>query len=112
MSLEASLQSAADAGQLLKSSHENIQALLSASDNPVYRSSIEELAQAGQWEELNDRFFQALKFGTGGLRGRTIGRVVTSAERGNAAADQRPDHPCVGTNAMNFFNVGRATRGL
>jgi phosphoglucomutase len=112
MSLEATLQSAADSGKLLPSSLENIQALLSASENPVYRSSIEELANSAQWDELNDRFFQALKFGTGGLRGRTVGKVVTTAERGNAAADQRPDHPCVGTNAMNYYNVGRATRGL
>ncbi len=112
MSLEATLQVAADAGQLLKTSHENILALLAASTNPVYRASIEELASAGQWAELNDRFFQALKFGTGGLRGRTVGKIVTQAERGSSAADQQPDHPCVGTNAMNFYNVGRATRGL
>ncbi|MEN3939877.1 phospho-sugar mutase [Prosthecobacter sp. SYSU 5D2] len=112
MSLEATLQSAAEAGHLLPSSLENIQALLAASENPVYRASIEELANGSQWAELNDRFFQALKFGTGGLRGRTIGKVVTTAERGSAPADQRPDHPCVGTNAMNFYNVGRATRGL
>ncbi|TDU81255.1 phosphoglucomutase [Prosthecobacter fusiformis] len=112
MSLEASLQSAADAGHLLPSSLENIQALLAASENPVYRASIEELANDGQWAELNDRFFQALKFGTGGLRGRTIGKVITSAERGSAVGDERPDHPCVGTNAMNFYNAARATRGL
>ncbi|MES2738394.1 MAG: phospho-sugar mutase [Verrucomicrobiota bacterium] len=112
MSLEATLQSAAESGKLLQSSLENIQALLAASENPVYRSSIEELANSGQWDELNDRFFQALKFGTGGLRGRTVGKVVTTAERGNAPADQRPDHPCVGTNSMNYYNVGRATRGL
>src|SRR5947209_1577395 len=34
------------------------------------------------------------------------------AERGNAREDERPQFPCVGTNAMNFFNVNRATRGL
>lgn len=112
MSLADQLQAAATSGQLLAASHDNIRALLAASDNPLYRASIEELATAGKWEELNDRFFQALKFGTGGLRGRTIGRNVTKAERGNAAEDQRPDHPCVGTNAMNFYNVSRATRGL
>lgn len=112
MSLEATLQSAADAGHLLKSSHENILALLAASENPVYRASVLELAEAGEWAELNDRFFQALKFGTGGLRGRTIGKKVTAAERGGAPADQRPEHPCVGTNSMNFYNIGRATRGL
>jgi phosphoglucomutase len=112
MSLEANLSAAAAAGKILASTHENILALLAASSEPVYRASIEELAAAEQWDELNDRFFQALKFGTGGLRGRTVGKVVTKAERGNAPADQRPDHPCVGTNAMNFYNVGRATRGL
>jgi phosphoglucomutase len=112
MSLEASLQAAVDSGALLQSSHQNILALLAASTNPLYRQSIEELANAGQWAELNDRFFQMLKFGTGGLRGRTVAKIVTKAERGTAAQDQRPDHPCVGTNAMNFYNVGRATRGL
>jgi phosphoglucomutase len=112
MSLADQLQSAASSGDLLAASHDNIRALLAASDNPLYRASIEELASASQWAELNDRFFQALKFGTGGLRGRTIGKVVTKAERGGAAEDQRPDHPCVGTNAMNFYNVSRATRGL
>lgn len=112
MSLEATLSQAVSDNQLLPASLDNITALLSATTNPVYRASIEELATAGQWAELNDRFFQALKFGTGGLRGRTIGKVVTSAERGAAPADMRPDHPCVGTNAMNFYNVLRATRGL
>ena len=112
MSLADQLQAAAASGQLLATSHDNIHALLAASDNPLYRASIEELATAGQWAELNDRFFQALKFGTGGLRGRTVGKIVTKAERGSAPEDQRPEHPCVGTNAMNFYNVSRATRGL
>lgn len=112
MSLAETLKSAVDARQLLPASLENINALLAASNNPLYSASIEELASAGEWAELNDRFFQALKFGTGGLRGRTVGKIVTKAERGSAAADQRPDHPCVGTNAMNYYNVGRATRGL
>ncbi|MBB5033345.1 phospho-sugar mutase [Prosthecobacter vanneervenii] len=112
MSLADQLQAAAASGQLLPASLDNIRALLAASENPLYRASIEELASAGQWAELNDRFFQALKFGTGGLRGRTVGKVVTKAERGSAPEDQRPDAPCVGTNAMNFYNVSRATRGL
>lgn len=112
MSLADQLQAAASSGQLLPASLDNIRALLAASDNPLYSASIEELATAGQWAELNDRFFQALKFGTGGLRGRTVGKIVTKAERGSAPEDQRPEHPCVGTNAMNFYNVSRATRGL
>lgn len=112
MSLADQLQTAASSGDLLATSHDNIRALLAASDNPLYRESIGELAAAGQWAELNDRFFQPLKFGTGGLRGRTVGKIVTKAERGGAPEDQRPENPCVGTNAMNFYNVSRATRGL
>lgn len=112
MSLEAKLKSATESGALLESSHQNILALLAGTSNPAYRAAIEELAKSGQWAELNDRFFQALKFGTGGLRGRTIGKVVTKAERGKAGKKERPDLPCVGTNAMNHFNVSRATRGL
>jgi phosphoglucomutase len=112
MSLESALQDAATAGTLLSEARENISTLLASSENPIYRSSIEELAQCGHFDELNDRFFQRLKFGTGGLRGRTIGKIVTAAERGTASPDQRPDHPCVGTNAMNYYNLGRATRGL
>ena len=39
-------------------------------------------------------------------------KIVTTAERGNAAPSDRPEFPCVGTNAMNFANVNRATQGL
>lgn len=112
MSLDSLLSQAASEGLLLDSSLHNIHALLTGSDNPIYRSSIEELAQNKHWTELNDRFYQSLKFGTGGLRGRTIGKVITTAELGNANPDQRPNFACVGTNAMNEYNVSRATQGL
>lgn len=112
MSLENTLASAVTSGHLLAASQENILALLASSTNPLYRASIEELVNAEQWSELNDRFFQKLKFGTGGLRGRTIGKIVTTAERGDVSEGERPEQPCVGTNAMNYYNVGRATRGL
>lgn len=112
MSLESQLQQAAAEGKLLESSYQNILTLLEGSVNPVYRDSVEELAAAGEWTELDDRFFAALKFGTGGLRGRTIGKIVTKAEQGTAAADARPEFACVGTKAMNEYNVSRATQGL
>jgi phosphoglucomutase len=112
MDLDATLQAAAQRGALLASSLQNIRALLAASSQPLYLQAVEQLAEGGHWEELNDRFYQTLKFGTGGLRGRTIGRVVSAAERGNAAEGQPPEHPCVGTNSMNYYNIARATRGL
>jgi len=103
-------------GKLLGSAAENIQALLAGAPSQLYARAVEELAAAGQWDELNDRFYKRLEFGTGGLRGRTIGKIVTAAERGetahSAVATERPQFPSVGTNAMNSFNVSRATQGL
>ncbi|MEI6562591.1 MAG: phospho-sugar mutase [Verrucomicrobiota bacterium] len=106
------IQAAVAAGQLLESSARNICQLLARSSSPVYEKSIAELVDAGAWSELNDRFFRTLAFGTGGLRGRTIGKVITAAEQGTPQALGRPEFPCVGTNAMNSFNISRATQGL
>src|SRR5207249_8073857 len=78
----------------------------------LYLQAVDELVAVGKWPELNDRFYQALAFGTGGLRGRTIGKTVTAAERGSSREDERPEFPCVGTNSMNFFNISRGTQGL
>ena len=64
------------------------------------------------WEEINDRFYKSLEFGTGGLRGRTIGKVVTQAEEGAGGPLERPEHPCHGTATMNYHNVGRAMQGF
>jgi phosphoglucomutase len=106
------LEKATEAGDLRDSSAENIRELLGASASRVYAAVVSELARAREWAELNDRFYRTLAFGTGGLRGRTIGKIVTRAERGDAAPHERPQFPCVGTNAMNYFNVSRATQGL
>ena len=99
-------------GQLIESSAKNVRTLLEGGGSDIYFRSVKELVDAAEWQELNDRFYQTLAFGTGGLRGRTIGQIVTTAERGNAREGERPEFPCVGTNAMNFFNINRATRGL
>ena len=110
------LQSAVAEGHLLAASLENIGLLLARSTDPVAAASIDELIATGNWTELNDRFFRTLAFGTGGLRGRTIGKTVTQAEAGKSegswSALGRPQFPCIGTNAMNFYNISRATQGL
>ena len=110
--LNARIKQAVADGQLLESSAKNIRTLLEGAESDVYFRSVKELVDGAEWQELNDRFYQTLAFGTGGLRGRTIGKIVTTAERGNAREGERPEFPCVGTNAMNFFNINRATRGL
>ena len=106
------LATATEAGDLLASSHDNIRELLESSENALYEASVTELAESGAWSELNDRFFTKLAFGTGGLRSRTISGIVTAAERGSAAEGERPEFPCVGTNALNYYNITRATLGL
>jgi phosphoglucomutase len=89
-----------------------MRALLTGAPVDLYSRVVDELVAREEWDELNDRFYKTLEFGTGGLRGRTIGKIVTKAERGNAGSNERPQFPCVGTNAMNFANVNRATQGL
>ena len=110
--LNSRIERAVARGQLLESTAKNIRTLLAGATTDLYFRSVNQLADGCEWSELNDRFYQTLAFGTGGLRGRTIGKIVTAAERGDAREDERPQFPCVGTNAMNFFNVNRATRGL
>src|SRR6478736_4081167 len=110
--LNARIKPAVARGQLIESSAKNIRTLLEGAGSDVYFRSVKDLVDAADWQELNDRFYQTLEFGTGGLRGRTIGKIVTTTERGSAREGERPEFPCVGTNAMNFFNINRATRGL
>jgi phosphoglucomutase len=107
-----SLNVAVANGQLLEAAKANIVALLNGSTSAVAPLVIDELITAGAWDELNDRFFKTLAFGTGGLRGRTIGRVITISEQGAGGPNGRPEHPCVGTATMNYYNLSRAVRGL
>ena len=109
--LNQAIEQAVSDGDILSSSAENIRHLLSSSDLPLYHESVGELVDRKEWGELNDRFYQTLKFGTGGLRGRSIGKIVTTAELGTPNDLGRPEFPCVGTNALNFYNLKRATTG-
>ncbi|MEM6601748.1 MAG: phospho-sugar mutase [Verrucomicrobiota bacterium] len=107
------LQGAVDAGRLLEPARDNILFLLEETECEAWQSdSVQQLISDGQWTELNDRFYQTLQFGTGGLRGRTIGKVITEAEKGSQGENMPPEHPAVGTNVMNVFNLTRATLGL
>jgi len=67
-----------------------IEMYLKGEEHPVFRKEVEELLKREAWDELQDRFYQDLEFGTGGMRG-VIGG---------------------GTNRMNPFTVRRATQGL
>ena len=110
--LDSKILRAVAGGKLMESAAKNIHALLDGAASDLYLRSVHELLDGAEWTELNDRFYRTLAFGTGGLRGRTIGKIVTVAERGNARENERPEFPCVGTNAMNYYNISRATQGL
>lgn len=108
------IESAAAEGKLLASTVENLKIWANADFLPAWAGeSINELVEQEAWEELNDRFYQNLAFGTGGMRGRTIGRVSSSVESGDLDAQGgSPAHAAVGTNVLNDFNIVRATIGL
>ena len=111
--LKALVASAKAEGKILASSAENIESWLAKNFLPEWAiNSLLELFKNEAFEELNDRFFKPLAFGTGGMRGRTIGKVSTKAEIGTPSEKGTPEHAAVGANNMNDFNVARATKGL
>src|SRR5688500_14188861 len=95
------LVSAVAEGKLLESARTNIETLLNGTIGEIAGKAVDELVASGNWDELNDRFFKTLAFGTGGLRGRTIGRTITAAEQGAGGPNGRPEFPCIGTATMN-----------
>ncbi|MEI6105824.1 MAG: phospho-sugar mutase [Opitutae bacterium] len=111
MSLEKISQAVKD-GKLMPSAAENLSAWLDGGLPPWAQQSLDELIERGEWSELNDRFYRYLEFGTGGMRGRTIGQVAASAETGQLSAQGSPEHANVGSNLLNDFTLIRAVVGL
>ena len=66
------------------------QAYIAEETDDAFRKEVEELVAVKNMAELEDRFYQSLEFGTGGLRGVMGG----------------------GTNRMNTLNISKATQGL
>lgn len=107
------INAAARDGKLLETSAKNLLDWVNGDFLPDWAlASIDELVKEEQWDELNDRFYQFLAFGTGGMRNRTIGNYVTVAERGTPNQIGTPSHAAVGTAVLNDFNIIRATIGL
>lgn len=106
------ISAAAQEGKLLPSAAENLNAWLEAGLPDWARQSLAELIERGEWGELNDRFYRYLEFGTGGMRGRTMGKVAAKAETGTLSATGSPEHAAVGSNLLNEFTLIRAVIGL
>ena len=98
---------------ILPAAKENLLAWLNGGFLPQWAvKAIAELLEKQAWDEINDRFFKQLAFGTGGMRGRTIGKVSAPTEIGKPSDMGTPEHAGVGTNLLNDFNIVRATIGL
>ena len=87
------IRAAGTAGQLLPGAVENLTAWIGAGLPAWAAAAIEELVGQGAWGELNDRFYRYLEFGTGGMRGRTIGVVGARSETGQVNPLGTPDVP-------------------
>ena len=99
--------------KILPSASDNLKKWLDAEFLPQWAlNSLSKLINQNAWDEINDRFYKSLEFGTGGMRGRTIGRIITSDEKGEPNEYDTPKHPGVGCSYFNDFNVVRATIGL
>jgi phosphoglucomutase len=112
MSHSIQIESAVRAGKLMPAAATNIAAYLAARLPDWAQASIGELLGKESWGELNDRFYRELKFGTGGIRGRTIAAVATAGETGTPGAYGMPEHAAVGSNMLNDFTLARAVIGL
>ena len=112
MTLHDRITAAVQAGPLLPSAAENIAAFLAAKLPAWAEQSIDELVAKSAWGELNDRFYRFLEFGTGGMRGRTIGVTPASAETGKLNERGSPEHAAIGSNMLNDFTLIRAVIGL
>jgi len=107
------LSQAKEAGELYESSYKNLCEILENESLPQWvSSSLDELIAEKKWEELNNRFYKNLAFGTGGMRGRTIGGVTTKAEKGKSRKGETPEYAAVGSNTLNEITVLRATKAL
>ena len=106
------ITAAGTTGNLLPDTVENMRSFLGANLPDWAVASIDELVASEAWSELNDRFYVYLAFGTGGMRGRTIGQISTAAEQGVMTPTGSPEHAAIGCNVLNDFTLIRAVVGL
>lgn len=113
MNLLEKIETAGADGHLLENTVKNLKNWAGADFLPGWtQASIAELIEKESWDELNDRFYKTMAFGTGGIRGRTMGRIITAAELGTPSKTGTPEHAAVGSNMLNDFTIIRATIGL
>lgn len=109
----SALEEATKNKKILPTTQSNCENFLSLENMPRWaKESILELIESENWTELNDRFFRDITLGTGGMRGRTIGKTITKAELGDSHQGCTPKHAAIGTNTLNEITILRATKAL
>lgn len=106
----AALKAAAKSGGLSSAALANAAGWLeSGALSAEALAALDDLVGRGCWGELEDRFYKGIAFGTGGMRGRTVGRVAAAGELDGSG---RPVRAAVGSACLNDVNVLRAAVGL
>ena len=106
------LSEAEKSGFIFNSTRKHCEELLSLESIPEGKVLIEELIKHENWTELNDRFYKHITFGTGGMRGRTIGKTTTIHEQGSRGSKETPQHAAIGTSTLNEITILKATKAL
>jgi len=106
----AALKSAKSKGQISPAALTNATRWLESDGLPdAVIASLQDLVAKEAWAEIEDRFYKGIAFGTGGMRGRTVGRVSTANE---LDAEGKPVRAAVGSACLNDINILRAGLGL
>lgn len=106
----AVLKSAKSKGQISPAAFANASHWLESDGLPAeVIISLQDLATRAAWAEIEDRFYKGIAFGTGGMRGRTVGRVSAANE---LDAEGKPVRAAVGSACLNDINILRAGLGL
>ena len=111
--LTDALKIACQEKSILKTTRANCLELIQTPGLPPWiLDSMHELVTQKLWESLNDRFHTKLTFGTGGIRGRTIAKHITQAEKGYPLDKAPAQYAAIGSNCLNDLLIVRATIAL
>jgi len=106
----ATLKSAKSKGQISPAALTNATRWLESDGLPAaVIASLQDLVAKEAWAEIEDRFYKGIAFGTGGMRGRTVGRVSAANE---LDAEGKPVRAAAGSACLNDINILRAGLGL
>ncbi len=106
----ASLKTAQSQGRISPSSLANAGDWLRSGALPAEAvATLQNLCAQEAWAEIEDRFYKGIAFGTGGMRGRTVGRVSAANELDEQGL---PVRAAIGSACLNDINVLRAVLGL